>query len=453
MKDLRTSMAMVIILLISVGIVMIYSSSGVYALQVFGNKIDRINYYLFVGYIIVYAVSFIIGLLGFAKFPITQKILDTGWIKFDEIYKRVEAKAYGARLASNKFSGLVRQWLGLTPDWRYDLKDKTLYESRLILWSTVVGAIISTILIIMPDSLAHGVDLKTWLWAVPQYGLPMIAAFCTWVTVRVDHVREKKVLRVFQELFPEDLSKISREKLSILFNISLLPPIFGSIFIWRSAGLLWSAFYMGVPFASLYALIYAQPILDLKIMKYRVPKLAILGLIGGTAAILTSISAWGLLTAWLIAVVYVEIIYKPLRKYVLPFGTPEFEQKMKQTLLTDRKLEEGMEPFRQVYAFSKEIAAMETDLGSDNAKSAELASLEKSHLLLRSSEELASIASDRGVALNQLKPSDKYRTAPEAITAFSESIDLRTALAQKSTADRERIVHLVQRHFDIDLTS
>ncbi len=46
MKQLRTSIAMIAIVLISIGLIMIYSSSGVFALQSLGSKMDVINYYL-----------------------------------------------------------------------------------------------------------------------------------------------------------------------------------------------------------------------------------------------------------------------------------------------------------------------------------------------------------------------------------------------------------------------
>ena len=211
-------------------------------------------------YICVYAVNFILGLLGYAKFKVTAKGLNTGWLKAEEMYVYDNAK---------------------DQKWK---KSAFFFKGRLILWSSVLGMAISFIMLFVPSPFPW---IKLLYW-IPLTILPLVMGLAC-----KDVAGEAQFKK---ELWPKDKTKFSSVNALIIMNLPLLVPVIAGIFIWRSPLLLWSLPYMIMPIISVLVPCLHQPSLANKIAMHKrwaFPAIAfgLVGMCGGIGLLFGGINA------------------------------------------------------------------------------------------------------------------------------------------------------------------
>ncbi|MFT7637622.1 MAG: hypothetical protein ACI9Y8_001400, partial [Candidatus Omnitrophota bacterium] len=211
-----------------------------------------VNYLIHVPYQLVYAISDVVGLLGFAKFPLTAKGINTGWLTLDTIYPK--------------------------------------NNGRVMLATTIIAATLAMATIVLTPFKLRGAPLVF-------FGI-MIAGALIPNRTTYDSIRDKTITQFTRELWPEDKTQVSREKLSITTAIAMMLPVAASFFIWRAEGLLWSLPYMGVPISILFTFLYFQPVLKDKIKNHLAPKVAI------GATVLASFGVMG----WLMGMTGITIV-------------------------------------------------------------------------------------------------------------------------------------------------
>ncbi|MBU1726722.1 MAG: hypothetical protein KJ880_03745, partial [Candidatus Omnitrophica bacterium] len=187
--------------------------------------------------IFIYVVSTIIGLLGFAKFNVTAKGLNIGWIRafanknsVYDIPEELSGNIHNAFAKSLSFNG---RWILATTVWL--------------------------------DLLSLAMFLQPWLAGLKLLAfIPFVLAILTPFLCRLFFTKQLRA-----ELWPEDVTKVTPVKVALIMNIPLLVPVIAGVFFWRNPQLIWSITYLLAPIVTILVFFFYQPALGTKILKYK----------------------------------------------------------------------------------------------------------------------------------------------------------------------------------------
>ncbi|OQX85842.1 MAG: hypothetical protein B6D55_06915, partial [Candidatus Omnitrophica bacterium 4484_70.2] len=295
------------------------------------------NFVTFIPYIHIYTIGFFIGLLGWARFKITAKGLNTGWIPASQLY--------GYELLS---SSKIRKVLG---------------KGRLILTTTLILSLISLGMAILPW------DYKVFFWIplVLSYLAPLIFKFIPAET-RIYNLRAKRVSQLEKELWPLDKSQAVPLKISLILNIPLSFMALSSVILWRNPQLIWSLFYLMAPLVSLWTPFFYRPVLPFRIASklkrsigYRVIFTSIVGAIEYLLAVGGAVigSIWGavimpvlgigavLWSCWRIFIKDAICLYKDISSIKGSISTGNFMEAIKKIKIFFGHLKKTVKDFKQ----------------------------------------------------------------------------------------------------------
>ncbi|MFA5350299.1 MAG: (d)CMP kinase, partial [Candidatus Omnitrophota bacterium] len=224
-------------------------------------------------YIGIYALNFILGLLGWAKFKVTAKGLNTGWLEAGEMYAYKSSK-------DNKNESSKK------PKIR---ESAFFFGGRLILFGTVLGGVISLAILLgtvfytflngtFLSSTSFGeavLPLLRWPsypWLKLLYFAPLVIAPLAFFFLRGKE-KDANGNRSFQfrkELWPVKKADFASVNALIKINASLLVPIIAGIFIWQNPILLWSLPYILMPVFSVLTPLLFQSAIGLKIINGKI---------------------------------------------------------------------------------------------------------------------------------------------------------------------------------------